>query len=520
MAKSQPQCDVRQRRHGRARARLGRLFSKHHRHTPPVYPLSWRRFIRAGCDCWAGRSGNSGGLQHRAASTQRQDQDLCGADQDALGSGARNSHHRRSGRTRALFTVLAWSVGAQEHAHRRNRQAQCCGRRGARRSRRAREACRLGAGDFSPRAADAAGARRLSQGRNREVVADHQGREHQGRINPARVLAFQGSNMMKLPRRQFMHLAAGAAALPVVSRFAWAQAYPTRPVRLIVPFPAAGPSDVLARLYGQKLSQRWNQPVVVENRVGATGTIGTEAVVRAPPDGYTLLFTADLPITMAPALLTLRYDPQRDLVPVAALAKNDALLVVHPSTGIRSLADLVAAAKAKPGALTFASAGKASPSHLCGEMLKRQADIDMTHVPYSGAAPAMNAVLAGDVTMYCAPIPVGVAHFKAGKVYAFGVTGTAPSPLLPDLSPLSAIYPGFVISNWQALFAPVATPPAVTQLVRDELKKAYADPELQQKLAILALEPAWLSGAELSQRIEADTAKWMDLFKSAGAKVE
>src|SRR6516225_4482469 len=144
---------------------------------------------------------------------------------------------------------------------------------------------------------------------------------------------------MKLPRRQFLHLAASAAALPAVSRVARAQAYPTRPVRILVPFPAAGPSDILARLYGQKLSQRWHQPVVVENRVGATGTIGTEAVVRAPPDGYTLLFTADLPITMAPALLKLRYDPQRDLVPVAALAKNDALLVVHPSTGIRSLAD-------------------------------------------------------------------------------------------------------------------------------------------------------------------------------------
>jgi tripartite-type tricarboxylate transporter receptor subunit TctC len=160
---------------------------------------------------------------------------------------------------------------------------------------------------------------------------------------------------MKLPRRNFLHLAVGAAALPAMSRIARAQAYPSRPVRFIVPFPASGPSDVLARLYGQKLSERWNQPVVVENRVGATGTIGTEGVVRAPPDGYTLLFTADLPITMAPALLKLRYDPQRDLVPVAALAKNDALLVVHPSAGIRSLADLVAAAKAKPGALTFAS---------------------------------------------------------------------------------------------------------------------------------------------------------------------
>jgi tripartite-type tricarboxylate transporter receptor subunit TctC len=238
-------------------------------------------------------------------------------------------------------------------------------------------------------------------------------------------------------------------------------------------------------------------------------------VVRAPPDGYTLLFTADLPITMAPALLKLRYDPQRDLVPVAALAKNDALLVVHPSAGIRSLADLVAAAKAKPGALTFASGGNASPSHLCGEMLKRQAGIDMTHVPYSGSAPAMNAVLAGDVTMFCAPIPLGMVHFKAGKIYALGVTGTAPSPLLPELAPLSVIYPGFVISNWQALFAPVATPPAATKLLHDELQKAYADPELQQKLATLALDPAWLSGAELSRRIETDAAKWADLIKAA-----
>jgi tripartite-type tricarboxylate transporter receptor subunit TctC len=325
---------------------------------------------------------------------------------------------------------------------------------------------------------------------------------------------------MKPHRRTFLHLAAGAAALPALSRIAPAQtiAYPTRTVRFIMPFPAGGPADVLVRLYGQKLSQRWNQPVVVENRVGATGTIGAEVVVRSPPDGYTLLFTVDLPITMAPALLTPRFDSQRDLVPVAAVAKTENLLVVNPSTGIRSLTDLVAAAKAKPGALTFASAGNASPAHLCGEMLKRQAGIDMTHVPYAGAAPAMNAVLAGDVTMFCGPITLGANHFKAGKLNALGVTGTAPSPLVPDLPPISATYPGLVISNWYAMFAPVGTPAVVMQVLHDALKQAYGDPDLQQKLGILGLDPAWVSGAELSRMIGADAAKWKEFIKATNIK--
>src|SRR5215813_6975679 len=244
------------------------------------------------------------------------------------------------------------------------------------------------------------------------------GREHQAGVMPERDRRPCREGAMKLPRRNFLRLAAGAAALPAVSRITWAQAYPTRPVRIVNPFPAGSPTDVLVRLYGQKLSQNWTQPVVLENRAGATGTIGAEAVVRATPDGHTLLVTAELPITMAPALLKLRYDPQRDLAPIAAIAKSENLVVVHPSTKIRSLADLVAAAKAKPGMLTFASAGIASPSHLCGEMIKRRAGIDMTHVPYPGAAPAVNAVLAGDVTTFCGPIPLGMGHVSAGKLYA------------------------------------------------------------------------------------------------------
>ena len=308
---------------------------------------------------------------------------------------------------------------------------------------------------------------------------------------------------------------AALAASPVA-----AQDYPARTVRLIVPFPPGGPTDVLIRIYGQMLSQRWSRPVVVENRAGATGTIGTEAVVRAPPDGYTLLFTVDLPIVMAPALRKLRYDAGHDLVPVAAIAKTENLLVANPSAGIRSLSDLVAVAKAKPGSLTFASAGNASPAHLCGEMLKSQAGIELTHVPYTGAALAMNAVLAGNVTMFCGPLAQGMMQVKAGKLNALGVTGTSASTLLPEVAPLSASFPGLVISNWHALFAPVGTPAAVTRFLHDEMKAVYSDQELQQKLTVMAIDPAWQSPPELSRAIATDTTKWADFIKAAHITAE
>jgi tripartite-type tricarboxylate transporter receptor subunit TctC len=294
-----------------------------------------------------------------------------------------------------------------------------------------------------------------------------------------------------------------------------AQDYPSRTIRLIVPFPAGGPTDVLIRIYGQKLSQRWGQPVVVENRAGATGTIGTEAVVKATPDGYTLLFTVDLPIVMAPALRKLRYDPRHDIVPVAAIARTENMLVANPSAGIGSLADLVAAAQAKPGSLTFASAGNASPAHVCGEMLKSQAGIELTHVPYTGAALAMNAVLAGTVTMFCGPLAQGMVHVKAGKLNALGVTGPAASPLLPQVAPLAATFPGLVITNWHALFAPVGTPAPVIRFLHDEMKVIYSERELKEKLTAMAIDPAWVPGPELSRAITADIAKWTDFIKAA-----
>ncbi len=298
------------------------------------------------------------------------------------------------------------------------------------------------------------------------------------------------------------------------------EAYPSKPVRLIVPFPAGGPNDVLARLYAQKLGERWGKPVIVENRTGATGAIGADAVVKSPPDGYTLLFTVDLPIVMAPALVKTPYDAKRDLVPVAGLADGMNMLVVHPSTGIQTLAELVAAAKARPGTLSFASAGNASPGHVCGELLKMGAGVDLTHVPYKGAAPAMNAALAGEVSMFCGPIPVGLAHVKAGKLRAVGVTGAKPSPLAPGIAPLSATYPGVVLSNWYAVFAPPRTPDAVVRVLRDELEKVYADAAVRERLSTIGLDPVWMTAPQLAQAVDADGERWARVIKGANIRAE
>jgi len=324
---------------------------------------------------------------------------------------------------------------------------------------------------------------------------------------------------MMLYRRNFLLLTSAATVLSLISRVAQAQAYPTRPIHFVVPFPA-GPNDALARLSGKKLSEDLKQPIVVDTRPGATGTIGAEVVVRAPPDGYTLLFTVDLPITMAPALLKLNYDVQRDLIPIAAVVKSDNVLVVHPATKIHSMAELVAEAKAKPGALTFASAGHASPAHMCGEMIKRQADIDMVHVPYTSATAAMNAVLAGNVNMFCGPIGVALPQVKAGNVYALGVTGVEASPLLPGITPLAASYPGLVISAWYGLFAPSGTPDSVTNILHDEFKKIFAEPEVQPTLLALGLTREWVSGSDLVQKIASDIAKWRDFTAAANIHAE
>lgn len=305
-----------------------------------------------------------------------------------------------------------------------------------------------------------------------------------------------------------------------ISGSALAQTYPDRAVRLITPFPAAGPLDLMARLYAQKLTERWGKPVVVENRVGATGTIGADAVVKAAADGYTLLFTVDLPIVKAPALFKPPYDVKKDLLPIAIFGDDMNMLVANPAIGANTLADLVALARSKPGVLTFSSAGNGSPGHLCGEMIKSAAGISLTHVPYKGAAPAMAATLAGEVSMFCGPIPQGLPHVKGGKLKALGVTGNAASSLVPDLRPLTATYPGLVVTNWYGAFAPVRTPAAIVQILLAELKRTSEDTDIRQKLASVGMDTVWIEGREMEAAIDRDLAKWTKVVRDANIKAD
>lgn len=314
-------------------------------------------------------------------------------------------------------------------------------------------------------------------------------------------------------------LAVVAAILPTVCDAQ--ETFPTRPVRFVVPFPAATPPDILARIASQKLTESWGAPVIVEVRDGASGTIGVNQVVRAIPDGYTLLFTNDLPIAIAPAVSKTPYDPRKDLAPIGAVAQGTSVLVMHPSAGVSSVKELIFVAKARPGALTFASSGEASTSRMCTELIKRAAGIDLMEVPYKGAAPAIQAVLTGEVSMYCSPTFQALPHLKSGKLKALGVTGTRSSPVIPEVMPISAQgLPDVIVSNWYAAFAPSGTPPAVLGKIRDALKKVFDDADVRQKLAGVGLDPIWTDAVELAATIRSDLEKWTRVAKATGIRTE
>ena len=313
-----------------------------------------------------------------------------------------------------------------------------------------------------------------------------------------------------------------AALLLWVSIPALAQeAYPSRPVKFVVPFTAGGPLDVMARLVGQKLTEHWGKPVVIENLVGGSGSIGANAVARAAPDGYTLLFTVDIPLTMYPAVAKqVPYNPRTDFRPIAAVGRSDNGLFVNPALGVSTAKELVELAKKQPGKLSFSSAGIAAPAHFAGELFKTIAGIDMVHVPYKGAAPAMTAAMSGEVSMMFGPIPQGVPHVRAGKLKALGVTGPLPSPLLPGVKPLvEQGFPGLLVFNWYGVHAPAKTPDAPAQAVRSALNQAMNDQALRARLSDLGTEPAWDEADTVAKAIAADLMRWGQLARAAKIEV-
>lgn len=321
---------------------------------------------------------------------------------------------------------------------------------------------------------------------------------------------------------RLVHLAAAAFAVLVLgfgSAASYGAAYPTHPVKLIVPFPP-GPTDTFARLYAKSLSEQLGQTFVVENRTGATGTIGAAVVARAAPDGYTLLATVDLPIVKAPNLLKLNYDPTKDLQLIAIVGEDSNILAAYPGAGVKTLSDLVAAAKAKPGTLYFASAGIGSPGHLCGEMINLGAGIKLSHVPYSGAGPALTAVLSGDAQLFCGPVLALLPNIKAGKLVALAVTGTKPLPQLPGIKPLADTWPGLVVTSWYGFFAPAGTPAAVVGRLRQAVQKAYDDGAIRERLDTAGIGPVWIVGQAAEDRVKTDLAKWHSVIEKAGIKLQ
>jgi len=325
---------------------------------------------------------------------------------------------------------------------------------------------------------------------------------------------------MRFPRRQFLHLVAGAMAMPVMSRMAWAQAYPSRPVRIIVPVGPAGVTDIIARLMGQWLSERLGQSFVIENRPGAGNSIGTEAVVRAPADGYTLLLVGAPNAINASLYDKPSFDFVRDIAPVASIVRVANVLLVNLSVPAKTGPELIAYAKANPGKINMASVGNGSTPHVTGELFKMMAGVDMVHVPYRSAAAALTDLITGQVQVYFATTASSIEHIKAGSLRALAVTSATRSEFLPNVPTVSEFLPGFEASFWGGLGAPRNTPAEVINKLNKEINAGLADPKLQARLAELGGVPLGGSSADFAKLIAEETEKWAKVVKFAGIKPE
>ena len=324
---------------------------------------------------------------------------------------------------------------------------------------------------------------------------------------------------MKLPhRRQFLHLASGAVALPALSRIASAQTYPTRPVRLIVGFAAGQAIDILARLIAQSLSERFGQQFIVENRPGGGGNIATEAVVRAPPDGYTLLAVGSNNMINATLYEKLNFDFIRDIALVASIYRVPQVMEVNPSFPAKTLPELIAYAKANPGKINFASAGNGSVAHVTAELFKMMAGVNMQHVPYRGAAPALTDLLGGQVHLMFDNMPSSIEHIRAGRLRPLAVTATARLEGLPDVPTVADFLPGFETSAWAGIGAPKNTPAEIIDQLNRETNAALADPKLKARVADLGGMVFPLSSAEYEKRVAEETEKWGKVVKFSGAR--
>jgi tripartite-type tricarboxylate transporter receptor subunit TctC len=323
---------------------------------------------------------------------------------------------------------------------------------------------------------------------------------------------------VRLPRRRFLHLAAGAAALSAVSHIAKAQSYPARPVRLIVGFPAGGAADIVARLMAQWLSERLGQQFIVENRPGASTNIGTEAVVRATADGYTLLYATSTNAINATFYDTLDFNFIRDIAPVAGIILAPLVIVIHPSFPAKTVPDFIAYAKANPGRINMASPGNGTPGHLAGELFKTMAGINMVHVPYRGGAPALTDLLSGQVQVYFSVLPDSMEYIRAGKLRALAVTAATRWGAVPDLPTVGDFVPGYEANAWSGVGGPKNTPIDIIEKLNKEINGILIDQEIKRRLGDLGGVPMPMTPAEFEKFIVAEIEKWGKVVKLSGAK--
>ncbi len=325
---------------------------------------------------------------------------------------------------------------------------------------------------------------------------------------------------MNLHRRQFLSLAAGAVWTAPMPRKARADAYPSRAARIIVGVPAGGSSDIQARLIGQWLSERLGQPYIVENRPGGGTNIATEAVVRAPADGYTLLLVTAINTWNASLYEKLNFNFVRDIAPVASLNRQTFVMTVTPSSPAKNVPEFIAYAKANPGKLNMASAGNATAGHVVGELFKMMAGLDMLHVPYRGAPPAHTALMTGEAQVFFDPIPSSIELINGGKLRALAVTSTKPAEALPDLPPMAEFLPGFEANGWQGIGVPKNTPNEIIEKLNKEINAALADPTMQEKIRKIGATIFATTPDEFGALIASDTEKWTKVVKFAGLKAD